>query len=114
MPYHITSVIEIQEAGIQLAARGKHVVRVLGVLKEAPLPTTGGSKEDLKPRASDYLYESYYSGSLSGPQEDPAAEPYNPRVPSLFIIRGGDPMFLQRDPSGEVPPDDADSSDSGG
>jgi len=105
MPNHITSVIEIREAGILLAARGKHVIRVLGALKETPLTTVSGAKEDLQPRAAESTYEKYYSGGLSGPQQDPAAQPFNPRVPSLFITRTGDPLFLQRDPSGELPPD---------
>lgn len=102
MASHITSVIEIREAGILLAARGSHVVRVLGALKETPRVVIGGAKEKMVPRAADSVYESYYKGSLSGPQQDPGAEPFNPRVASLFITRGGDPLFLKRDPAGEA------------
>jgi hypothetical protein len=104
MPDHITSVIEIREAGILLAARGKHVVRVLGALKEAPLPSVGGAKEDMSPRAPRSVYDSYYSGGLSGPQ-DSAQESLNPRVPALFITRTGEALFLLRDPAGEIPPE---------
>jgi hypothetical protein len=48
--------------------------------------------------------DNYYTGGLSAPQMDPAAQPFNPRVPSLFITRGGDALLLQRGPTGEIPP----------
>jgi hypothetical protein len=107
MANHITSVIEIREAGILLAARGTHVIRVLGALKVSPIPSVAIAKEDLTTRVSASVYDSYYSGSLSGPQQDPSQASYNPRVPSFFVTRTGETLFLQRDPSGEVPPDDS-------
>lgn len=102
MANHVTSVIEIREAGILLAASGSHVIRVLGALKETPSITLGGAKEDMVSRVPNSVYENYYQGGLSNPQQDPAAEPFNPRVVSLFVTRGGDPLFLNRDPSGEI------------
>jgi hypothetical protein len=111
MPNHITSVIEIREGGILLAARGSHVIRVLGALKETPLLALGGAKEDMVSRVPDSVYEGYYNGSLSGPQQDPAAEPFNPRVASLFITRTGEPLFLQRDPTGEIDSEDSETDD---
>ena len=110
MANHITSVIEIREAGILLAARGKHEVRVLGALKESPQPCRGGAKENISPRAPDSVYDSYYSGGLTGPQQDPNQGSFNPRVPSLFITRTGETLFLQRDPAGEVPPEPTEDS----
>jgi hypothetical protein len=107
MPFHLTSVIEIREGGILLAARGSHVIRVLGALPKAPPATYTGAKEFLTTRLSPADYDSYYSGSLSGPQQDPSQEGYYPRVSSLFVTRTGEKLFLQRDPSGEVPDDDS-------
>ena len=64
-----------------------------------------GPEEEMTARASGTAYDKYYSGGLSGPQQDPSKLPYNPRVPSFFITRGGDTLFLHRDPGGELPPD---------
>ena len=97
MPNHVTNVIEIQEAGILLKTRGQHVVRVLGALKEVPLPTSPPAKEHLKSRTDASVYEQYHSGALAGPQDDPEVQPYHPRVPSLFITRDGESIFLERD-----------------
>ena len=97
MPKHITSVIEIRESGIMLKTRRKHIVRVLGALKEVPLLGAPVKWEDLASRGSDTTYQQYDSGALAGPQDDHSAEPWHPQVPTLFITRKGEVLFLQRD-----------------
>jgi hypothetical protein len=97
MPHHITSVIEIREAGIALKVGKRHVVRVLGALKEVPRSGAPVRWEDQLVRADDSVNSKYYSGALAGPQEDPGEQPYYPRMPSLFITREGEPEFLERD-----------------
>lgn len=97
MSNHVTNVIEIREAGMLLKTKGKHVVRVLGALKEVPLPISLPPKEHLKPRAEASVYERYHSGELAGQQDNPQAQPYHPQVPTLFITREGEPIFLERD-----------------
>ena len=99
MATHITSVIEFREAGILLKARGTHVIRVLGALKEVGFVVTPSGWVDAPSRATASVYEQYFSGSLKGPQMDPAADPFNPRVPTLFITHEGEPLFLQRESS---------------
>jgi hypothetical protein len=94
---HITSVIEFREAGIVLKSRGTHVIRVLGALKEVSISTIPAGKDTMSSRASQSIYDQYYAGSLQGPQMDPAAGPFNPRVPTLFITRNGEALFLKRD-----------------
>ena len=97
MPKHITSVIEIREAGIMLKTRRKHVIRVLGALKETPLNLGPILWDEAGPRADASVYQQYHSGSLKGPQDDPEAQPWHPQVPTLFITRKGEVLFLQRD-----------------
>ena len=97
MPNHITSVIEFRESGLLLKARGTHVVRVLGALKQVPFVTAPGGWTSMPNRASQAVYDQYYEGSLKGPQMDPAASPFNPRVPTFFITRKGETLFLKRD-----------------
>ena len=97
MPKHITSVIEFREAGIKLKLKRKHTIRVLGALKEVPLPTDATLWEDVRTRAEPSVYESYQTGSLKGPQDDPDAQPFHPRVHTLFITRSGEALFLKRD-----------------
>ena len=97
MPKHITSVIEIREAGILLKTRRKHVIRVLGALEQVPLSPGPITWEDLEGRADSEVYQKYYSGALQGPQEDHSAQEYHPQLPTLFITREGEPLFLQRD-----------------
>lgn len=94
---HISSVIEFREAGLLLKARGTHVIRVLGALKEVAFVTAPSGWSGMPNRAGRSLYDQYYSGSLKGPQMDPAADPFNPRVPTFFITREGKPLFLKRD-----------------
>jgi hypothetical protein len=98
MPNHITSVIEFREAGIMLKTGKSHIVRVLGALKEVERPAPA-SWEDLSNRAEAdaEIYRQYYAGTLAGPQEDPGQASHHPRVPSLFITRDGQALFLQRD-----------------
>jgi len=97
MPHHITSILEIREAGILLKAGKRHVVRVLGVLKEVPRPDGPVTWDQRSARADTATYQQYYDGSLAGPQEDPGKEPYHPQMPSLFITRDGKAEFLERD-----------------
>ena len=97
MPHHITSILEIREAGILLKAGKRHVVRVLGALKEVPQPDGPVLWDELASRGDADTYRRYYDGSLAGPQEDPGKEPYYPRMPSLFITRDGEAEFLERD-----------------
>ena len=97
MPKHITSVIEIREAGILLKTRRKHVIRVLGALEKVPLPSGPITWENLGARADSEVYRNYYSGALKGPQEDHSAQEWHPQLPNLFITRDGEPLFLQRD-----------------
>jgi hypothetical protein len=97
MPRHITSVLEFKEAGIMLKTRRKHVIRVLGALPEVPLPSGAITWDSLASRADQTVYEQYHSGALAGPQDDHQAQPYHPQVPTLFITRKGEVLFLQRD-----------------
>ena len=99
MRKHITDVKEFSEAGILLQIRGEHVVRVLGALKEAPVPELRPTKEQWAARTDQAVYDQYYSGALAGEQDDPEEQPYHPVVPSLFITRKGEVVFLKRDAS---------------
>ncbi|MCI0486813.1 MAG: hypothetical protein L0229_09455 [Blastocatellia bacterium] len=97
MADHVTNVMEFREAGLLLRARGTHSVRVMGALKEIPILPDSGAKEDIRIAADFSLFERYYSGELSSPQEDPSAQPFHPQVPALFITREGEFVFLERD-----------------
>jgi hypothetical protein len=97
MANHVTSVIEFREAGLLLKSRETHVIRVLGALKQVHFSSVPNGKENMASRATESIYDQYYSGSLTGPQMDPAAGPFNPRVPTLFITRKGEALFLKRD-----------------
>ena len=97
MPNHVTSVVEFREAGILLKVGQNHVVRVLGALARVPRPT--GPRLWMNPptRGDDSTYEQYYSGALTGTQENPGEQPYYPRMPSLFVNYKGEAEFLVRD-----------------
>ncbi len=97
MPKHVTDVREIREIGILLKTRGQHVVRVLGTLPQAAVPRAAPMKEEQQPRLDAQTEQHYLSGALAGEQEDPGAKEYHPRVPSLFVTRAGQPVFLKRD-----------------
>jgi hypothetical protein len=97
MPKHITSVLEIREAGILLKTRRKHVIRVLGALKEVPLSGAPVKWANLGSRGAETTYQQYDSGALLGPQDDHSAQPWHPQVPTLFITRTEEILFLQRD-----------------
>jgi hypothetical protein len=97
MPKHISSVLEIREAGIMLKVGQTHYIRVLGALKQVPLEGGPIFWTEVKPRADPSVYEQYNSGSLKGPQDDPGAQDYHPQVATLFITRKGEPLFLKRD-----------------
>jgi len=97
MPKHITSVIEIREGGIMLKVKRKHIVRVLGALKEVPLSGQPTLWATVSPRAEASIYESYQTGALKGPQDDPGKQPFFPRVHTLFVTRTGEALFLKRD-----------------
>lgn len=99
MPNHITDVKEFKEAGILLQTRidGKHTVRVLGALEAVPLPGPNVAKEDMAARATDGDTQQYLDGSLKGPQDDAGAEEHYPVVPSFFITRDGEAVFLKRE-----------------
>jgi hypothetical protein len=97
MPKHITSVLEFRETGILLKTRRKHVIRVLGALEKVPLPSGAITWENVSARANDEIYEQYHSGALKGPQDDHSTEEYHPQIPTLFVTRKGEALFLQRD-----------------
>lgn len=97
MPKHITSVLEFRETGILLKTRRKHIVRVLGALKEVPLPGGPVTWANVGARADSDVYRQYHSGALTGPQDDHSAQEYHPQIPTLFITRKGEALFLQRD-----------------
>ena len=98
MRNHITSAAEMREWGIAIQPFGEHRIRVLGALKECPLPGPTPAKEDLESRGADAsIEEGYADGALQDSQQDPHAEIYHPRIPALFITRTGEPVFLKRD-----------------
>ncbi|MBL8237604.1 MAG: hypothetical protein JNM66_09310 [Bryobacterales bacterium] len=97
MPKHITSVLEFREAGIKLKTRRNHVIRVLGALKEVPLPDQPITWESIGARGDNSIHQQYDSGALAGPQDDHEAQAWHPQVPTLFITRKGEVLFLQRD-----------------
>ena len=95
MANHVTSVLEIREAGILLKASGGHVVRVLGALKEIPLPSGSGALEDLR-LADASVYERFLSGELAPPAPDPNAPPDASLVTGFVITANGQLEFLKR------------------
>ena len=95
MPDHLTTVLEIREAGIVLPSEGTHVVRVLSAAKEVPNPTAPPPKEALTAPADRATYEAYYAGTLMG-AEEAAAEPGPARVPALFVDTKGRAHLLRR------------------
>src|SRR5215813_982364 len=97
MARHTTSVIEFREGGLLLKARGTHVIRVLGALKEVPFAAVPNGKDSMGNRTNQSVYDQYYAGNLKDPQSDPNENPFHPRVPTLFITHGGEPVFLKRD-----------------
>jgi hypothetical protein len=95
---HSTSVDEMREWGIWVKPTGRHRIRVLGALRHVPLPDRPPSKEEVPARGAVGSWESKLaSGQAQGPQQDPQAQPYHPRLPSGFVTRQGDLVFLERD-----------------
>ena len=98
MTDHVTTVLELREAGILLPSEGVHVVRVLGAAREVPNPPAPPPKERLVAPASRETYDAYYAGALQGP-EAVEAEPMPARVPVLFVDAEGQPTLIRRDGS---------------
>lgn len=96
MPDHLTTVLEIREAGIVLPSEGTHVVRVLGAAKEVPNPTAPPPKEVLTAPADRATYEAYYAGTLTTGAEEAAIEPGPARVPALVVDTEGRAHLLRR------------------
>ncbi len=96
MPEHLTTVLEIREAGIVLPSEGDHVVRVLGAAKEVARPGPLPPKEELTAPADHATYEAYYAGTLVTPAEEADPEPGPARVPVLFLDAEGRPYLLRR------------------
>ena len=95
MTKQVTQINEIQHEGILLQARGEHVVRVLGALKEVPtLP--GVEFEIWDTQVASSIYDQYHGGSLSGPHDD-RAKPHHPGAVTFFVTRTGEVVFLERE-----------------
>jgi hypothetical protein len=97
LPSHTTSTMEFQEAGIRLKTEGEHVVRVMGACKEVGCGAVAITWEDRTRDVDGDMYDRYYAGALSSPQEDPDAQPYHPSVTAVVFTRGEGAVFLERD-----------------
>jgi phosphatidylserine/phosphatidylglycerophosphate/cardiolipin synthase-like enzyme len=104
---HITNVFEMRDYGVTLQGTGEHVVRVVGARQEVELEHYEGAKEDYAAPVESAVLAAYYTGALTGEQEDPVS-PLYPQVPSFDLDAAGQPVFLERDveaaPPTPVPP----------
>jgi hypothetical protein len=95
MAEYITSVLEIQEAGLSLRADGEHVVRVLGALPVAMLPAASGAKEAIA-ETDRTAFTKYFAGELQPPPPDAGAADDPFQVPDVLVTASGEIGFLKR------------------